>query len=61
MRIAGIHVFSLELPLLGAGYTFAKGKRLTSVDTTLVRVDTDSGLSGWGEACSLGRPVAVYQ
>ena len=36
MRITGIHVFGLELPLLGAGYTFAKGKRLTSVDTTRI-------------------------
>jgi L-alanine-DL-glutamate epimerase-like enolase superfamily enzyme len=55
MRISAIHVYSLDLPLSGAGYTFAKGKKLTTVDTTLVRVDTDEGLSGWGETCPLGR------
>lgn len=55
MRISAIHVYRLDLPLSGAGYTFAKGKKLTTVDTTVVRVDTDEGLSGWGETCPLGR------
>lgn len=55
VRISAIHVYSLILPLCGAGYTFAKGKVLTSVDTTVVRIDTDDGLIGWGETCPLGR------
>lgn len=55
MRITAIHVYSLELPLAGTGYTFARGKKITRVDTTLVRVDTDAGVSGWGEICPLGR------
>lgn len=55
MRISRIRVYSLELPLAGAGYTFARGKRITTVDTTIVGVDTDAGLTGWGETCPLGR------
>jgi len=55
MRIRAIHVYSLDLPLAGAGYTFAKGKKLTTVDTTVVRVDTDEGSSGSGETCPIGR------
>lgn len=55
MRITAIRVYRLELPLAGAGYTFARGKKITAVDTTLVRVDTDTEFSGWGEACPLGR------
>ena len=31
MRISAIHVYSLDLPLSGAGYTFAKGKALKEV------------------------------
>jgi len=54
VRITGIHTYSLDLPLAGTGYTFATGKRLTHVDTAVVRVDTDEGLSGWG------RPVHRY-
>jgi L-alanine-DL-glutamate epimerase-like enolase superfamily enzyme len=55
MRITGVRVYRLDLPLAGSGYAFAKGKHVTSVDTTVVRVDTDAGLSGWGETCPLGR------
>jgi len=55
MRITEIRVYSFDLPLSGAGYTFAKGKTVTRADTTLVRLDTDAGLSGWGETCPLGR------
>jgi len=55
VRITAIRVYRLELPLKGDGYTFAKGKNIRVADSTLVRVDTDAGLSGWGEACPLGR------
>lgn len=36
MRISAIRVYSLDLSLVGAGYTFAKGKKLTTFDTTVV-------------------------
>jgi hypothetical protein len=54
MRVSGICVFSLELPLPGAGYTFAKDKQLTCVDTTLVSVETDAGINGCREGCRCG-------
>ena len=55
MRVTQIRVYSVELPIAGKGYTFARGTTVTRVDTTLVRIDTDAGLSGWGETCPLGR------
>ncbi len=30
------------------------GKSVTTFDSTIVRVDTDTGLSGFGEVCPLG-------
>jgi hypothetical protein len=33
MRITGVRVYRLDLPLAGSGYAFAKGKHVTSVDT----------------------------
>ena len=57
MRISAVTVYRVDLPVAGAAYTFAKGKRLTQVDTTVARVDTDAGLSGWGETCPLGAAI----
>jgi L-alanine-DL-glutamate epimerase-like enolase superfamily enzyme len=38
-----------------------QGQRLTVADTTIVRLDTDAGLGGWGECCPLGRSyLAAY-
>ena len=54
MRISRISVYQVDLPLLDEGYGFAKGKHIAVADTTAVRVDSDEGLSGWGETCPLG-------
>lgn len=53
MRISRIAVFSVDLPIRG-GYSFAKGKVVEVAESIVVRIDTDCGISGWGEACPLG-------
>ncbi len=53
MKITSISVYKKDLPIIG-GYQFAKGKRVDIADSTLVRIDTDAGLSGWGESTPLG-------
>ena len=57
MRITKITVYRIELPYVGGSYGWAKGYSLSLADSTVVRLDTDEGLSGWGETCPLG---AVY-
>jgi len=57
MQIVEIHVYSVELPLLGHPYKFA-GTELTHLQTTVVKLIDSDGVVGWGEACPLG---ATYQ
>ena len=37
-----------------SGYHFSGGRELSSIDTTIVAVTTDDGLTGWGVACPCG-------
>ena len=43
MKITRISVYRALLPIPG-GYTFAKGKAVTVADTTITRIDTDTGV-----------------
>ena len=35
-------------------YRWADGKSVSTFDSTVVAVDTDAGITGWGEVCPLG-------
>ena len=54
MKIAAISVFSCAVDL---AFTFqlSMGRTETALDTTIVRIETDGGLVGWGEVCPFGR------
>ena len=54
MRITRITAYRVELPLHEGSYKWSGGKAVTVFDSTVVRVDTDAGLTGWGEVCPLG-------
>jgi len=54
MRITRIAAHRVELPLREGDYKWSGGNAVTVFDTTVVRVDTDAGLVGWGEVCPLG-------
>jgi L-alanine-DL-glutamate epimerase-like enolase superfamily enzyme len=54
MKITGITAFQIDLPLHEGSYKWSGGKSVDVFDSTLVRVDTDRGVSGWGEVCPLG-------
>jgi L-alanine-DL-glutamate epimerase-like enolase superfamily enzyme len=54
MKIRKITAWAVPLPLHEGSYKWSGGKSVTVFDSTLVRVDTDDGLSGWGESCPLG-------
>ena len=54
MRIVRLTVFGLTLPLQRP-YELQGGRlRFEELDSTFVRLDTDEGVSGWGEACPWG-------
>jgi L-alanine-DL-glutamate epimerase-like enolase superfamily enzyme len=54
LKIARIRAYRVELPLHEGSYKWSGGKSVEVFDSTLVEVEADSGLSGWGEVCPLG-------
>lgn len=54
MKIARIFAHRVELPLVEGKYSWSGGKSVTVFDSTIVGVETDTGLTGYGEVCPLG-------
>src|SRR6266481_2261470 len=54
MKITRILAYRVELPLHETTYKWSGGKSVTVFDSTVVRVDTDAGITGHGEVCPLG-------
>lgn len=51
MKITAIETIVVNMPMKIAGPApLLGGKARTSIDTLMVRIDTDEGVSGWGEA-----------
>src|SRR5436190_22892874 len=51
MKITGVATIVLNLSMVIDGATpMLGGRARTSIDMLLVRVDTDTGVTGWGEA-----------
>jgi L-alanine-DL-glutamate epimerase-like enolase superfamily enzyme len=54
VKIARIDVWKIELPLREGSYKWSSGRSVEVFDATLVRIETEDGLHGWGEVCPLG-------
>lgn len=54
MKITRIAAYQVDLPLVEGNYAWSEGKSVTTFDSTVVRVETDSGIVGHGEVCPLG-------
>ena len=54
MKIVGIRAFQVDLPLKEGSYKWSGGNSVSVFDSTIVAVDTDEGITGWGEICPLG-------
>ncbi|MCI0682709.1 MAG: mandelate racemase/muconate lactonizing enzyme family protein [Gemmataceae bacterium] len=54
MRIQRITAYRVELPLHEGSYQWSGGKSVAVFDSTVVGVETDAGIVGWGEVCPLG-------
>lgn len=54
MKIKRITVWQLDLPLSEPYFLSGGRLKFERLDSTFVRIDTDEGLSGWGEGCPWG-------
>jgi cis-L-3-hydroxyproline dehydratase len=54
MRIIGINVYRVDLPLHEGSYKWSGGRSVEVFDTTVVELETDAGINGYGEVCPLG-------
>ena len=54
MKITRISVYQVDLPLKEGNYNWSGGKSVTVFDSTIVGIETDEGITGWGEVCPLG-------
>lgn len=53
MKITAISLYAADLPMKEGSYSWA-GQSFSAFDTTIVRIDTDEGITGVAEACPLG-------
>jgi L-alanine-DL-glutamate epimerase-like enolase superfamily enzyme len=54
MKIRKISAYQVDLPLHEGSYKWSGGKSVTAFDSTVVAVETDAGVTGYGEVCPLG-------
>ncbi|WP_112321056.1 cis-3-hydroxy-L-proline dehydratase [Oceanibium sediminis] len=54
MKITAIRAYQVDLPLKEGRYSWSNGNYVEVFDTTVVEVQTDAGLTGYGECCPLG-------
>ena len=58
MKIKEIHIYQHDLPVKNGPYTMANAE-VWDLDTTLVQIVTDSGVTGWGETCPVVQPMLM--
>ena len=54
MKITAIRAYQLDLPLKEGRYSWSNGNYVEVFDSTVVEVETDAGITGYGECCPLG-------
>jgi L-alanine-DL-glutamate epimerase-like enolase superfamily enzyme len=54
MKITKITVYQVDLPLREGRYAWSNDNAVETFDATVVAVETDAGLTGYGECCPLG-------
>jgi len=54
MKITAINIYQVDLPLHEGSYKWSGGKSVEVFDSTVLEVQTDDGVTGYGEVCPLG-------
>ena len=56
-RIAELHIYQKDLKVRNGPYTMSSAQ-VWALDSTLVRMVSDTGVTGWGETCPVGPTYA---
>jgi L-alanine-DL-glutamate epimerase-like enolase superfamily enzyme len=54
MEITAIKAYRVELPLREGRYAWSNNNSVSVFDSTVVAIETDAGITGYGECCPLG-------
>lgn len=54
MKITGLNVYQVDLPLKEGRYSWSNGNFVEVFDSTVLEIITDEGLKGYAECCPLG-------
>jgi L-alanine-DL-glutamate epimerase-like enolase superfamily enzyme len=54
MKITRILAYQVDLPLHEGSYKWSGGKSVEVFDSTVTAIETDAGITGFGEVCPLG-------
>ncbi len=54
MKITAIKAWQVDLPLREGRYKWSGGNFIDVFDSTVVAIETDAGITGYGECCPLG-------
>ncbi len=54
MKIAAIELYQVELPYSGGVYLLSGGREYRGFEAAIVRIETDTGIEGWGESTPFG-------
>ena len=54
MKITAIKAYGVELPVREGRYAWSNDNSVSVFDSTVVEVETDAGITGYGECCPLG-------
>ncbi len=54
MQITRVTVYQVDLPLPGKPYYLSGGRVFETLDSTVVAIEADGGVTGWGESCPFG-------
>src|SRR5918912_3960703 len=58
MRIRRVDVYAVRYTLAGGAFTMSGGRVASEQDSTVVRLETDDGLVGFGEVCVISPDYA---
>jgi len=54
MKITGVRAYKIDLPIYEGAYRWSGGNFVNVFDSTVVEIQTNEGISGYGEICPLG-------
>ena len=54
MKITRITLYQVDLPFDTGTYKLSGGRSWQAMDSTVVKIETDEGIVGWGETCPFG-------